>query len=427
MRIVVLALGSRGDVQPYAALGMALKQAGHRVRIVAGDDFGALIQGQGLEFVPGGISSHEILDSQAARLAMGSGRNTLQAIRQIMRIFAPAFERIMEQSWQACRQADAVVYSTLGLGAYHIAEALGIPCFWALSMPILSRTRAWPSLLIPLHLPLGGGYNLLTHLAIERFFQLLLGHTTNAWRTRRFHLPPIPMSRWPYAEMNGRPVPRLYHYSPIVVPKPSDWGADIHVTGYWFLDRPPGWQPPPRLAEFVAAGPPPVYVGFGSMSGHEPQATTRLIVTALRLTGQRAVLLASRDGLDRAMLPDSVCAVDDVPHDWLFPQMAAVVHHGGAGTTGAGLRAGVPNVIIPFAGDQPFWAARVHALGAGPAPISRKALTTEKLAAAIQAATEDNAIRQKVAEIGRQIQTEAGAARAGEIIAFGQFGESHLW
>lgn len=417
MRIVILALGSRGDTQPYVALGLALRQSGHYVRIIAADDFASLVQSHGLEFLPAGLSAHEMLDSQAARMAMASGRNTLQAIRQILNIFAPVFDRIMEQAWWALQTADAVVYSTLAFGVYHMAEKLGIPCFWALSMPVLNRTRAWPNLLMPIHLPLGGGYNWLTHRIIEQFFCLLVGQSTNYWRRERLGLAPLPWYHWPYGQMNGRPIPCLYHFSPSVVAKPPDWGDHIHITGYWFLDCLPAWQPPPELARFLSAGSPPIYIGFGSMSSYEPRATARLAAEALRLCGQRGVLLVGRNGLDGETLSAHVCAVDDVPHDWLFPQMAAVVHHGGAGTTGAGLRAGVPNVVVPFAGDQPFWAGRVHALGAGPASIPRKILTAERLAEAIRIATEESSIRQRAAELGRQIRAEEGAAWASELIS----------
>ena len=170
--------------------------------------------------------------------------------------------------------------------------------------------------------------------------------------------------------VRGQPI--LYGYSPAVIPPPADWGADIHVTGYWFLDPAEDWTPDAALTDFLAAGPPPVYVGFGSMSSRNPEATANLILDALARTGQRGIIHAGWGGLQRTDLPASVMMVDGVPFAWLFPRVAAVVHHGGAGTTSAGLRAGVPSVVVPFFGDQPFWAQRVADLGVGPAPIPRR-------------------------------------------------------
>ena len=159
-----------------------------------------------------------------------------------------------------------------------------------------------------------------------------------------------------------------------------------------------------------------VYVGFGSMTGNDPERLTTITLEALRLSGRRGVLLSGWAGLAEGDLPDSVLRLDAVPHDWLFPRMAVVVHHGGVGTTHVGLRAGVPNVVVPFFGDQPFWGDRVQALGAGPRPIPRDELTAERLAAAIETATSDGAMRARAAEVGQKIQAERGVEEAVAIV-----------
>jgi UDP:flavonoid glycosyltransferase YjiC (YdhE family) len=210
--------------------------------------------------------------------------------------------------------------------------------------------------------------------------------------------------------------PVLYGFSPLVIPPPPDWGGNVHVTGYWFLEPAVSWTPPADLTTFLDGGPPPIYVGFGSMSSRRPEETTRLVLSALAQTGQRAVLLSGWGGLTKADLPDSVLMIHSVPHDWLFRRVAAVVHHGGAGTTAAGLRAGAPSVIIPFFGDQPFWGQRVVALGVGPEPIPRQQLTAESLAAAIEEAVTNVAMRRRAADLGEQIRAEDGVARAVEAI-----------
>jgi sterol 3beta-glucosyltransferase len=200
-----------------------------------------------------------------------------------------------------------------------------------------------------------------------------------------------------------------------VVPPPPDWPAWLHVTGYWFLDAEPGWQPPAALVDFLQSGPPPVYIGFGSMAGRDPEQRAEIALKALERSGRRGILLEGWGGLQPGDLPDSVLAVDAVPHDWLFPQMAAVVHHGGAGTTAAGLRAGTPTVVVPFFGDQPFWGRRVAELGAGPAAIPQKQLTVERLAAAIRAATSDESMRTHAHQLSQRIRNEDGIAHAVEL------------
>jgi UDP:flavonoid glycosyltransferase YjiC (YdhE family) len=211
------------------------------------------------------------------------------------------------------------------------------------------------------------------------------------------------------------PTLRLYGYSPHLVPKPPDWGDNHHVTGFWFFGATPGWAPPPGLEDFLAAGPPPVYVGFGSMHNRDAAAVTALVHEALGRAGQRGVLYTGWGGLREVPRSDRVFAVGAVPHDWLFPRVAAAVHHGGAGTVAASLRAGVPSVLVPFMADQPFWARRVFALGAAPPPVPRKRLTAERLTAAIHAAVTDPAIRRNAADLGGKVRAEDGVDRAVEM------------
>jgi UDP:flavonoid glycosyltransferase YjiC (YdhE family) len=208
----------------------------------------------------------------------------------------------------------------------------------------------------------------------------------------------------------------LYGFSPSVIPAPADWSADDHVTGYWFLDPPADWTPPPDLLNFLQAGSPPVYIGFGSMGNRKPAEVTDLVLQALAKTGQRAILLSGWGGLQKTDLPASVFMIDSIPHAWLFARVAAVVHHGGAGTTGAGLRAGMPSIVIPFTTEQAFWGRRVQDLGVGPAPIPRSRLTVERLAQAIQDAVTNRDMRQQAAQLGSKIRAEHGISNAVKII-----------
>jgi sterol 3beta-glucosyltransferase len=383
--------------------------------LATANDFEALAWSWGLDFYPLGVNAQEMLDTEVAHRILDTGRNVIGAMWRIFQMLWPTLDQLMLATWRACQCADAVVFSTLGVGAYHVAEKLRIPCIWALPFPVFSRTRCWPSLVFP-NLPLGSVYNLVTHVLLELAGQAATGPLTNRWRRELLDLPPRSLLKWPYAELRGGPVPLLYSYSPAVLPKPPDWGDHVHVTGYWFLDHQPDWRPPGDLVDFLGAGPAPLYVGFGSMSSREPETTTRIVLDALRGSGLRAVIGTGWGGLSEVDLGDDVFAIQAVPHAWLFPRVAAVVHHGGAGTTAAGLRAGVPSVIVPHFGDQHFWARRVARLGVGPRPIARKGLTAGRLAAAISAAVVDQDMRARAAGLGERIRAEDGAARAVDVI-----------
>jgi UDP:flavonoid glycosyltransferase YjiC (YdhE family) len=196
------------------------------------------------------------------------------------------------------------------------------------------------------------------------------------------------------------------------MPPPSDWNAVTHVTGYWHLPPERDWQPPADLLDFLDGGAPPVYIGFGSMVSADPTAKARLIVDAVTQAGLRAVLATGWGALDAGELPDSIHVLQEAPHEWLFPRMAAVVHHGGAGTTAAGLTAGKPSIICPFIADQPFWGRRVEQLGVGPAPIPQGKLSAARLADALKVAVSDAGMRERAAALGDKLRAEDGVANA---------------
>ena len=419
MQITILALGSRGDVQPLLALAVGLQLTGqHEVSFVTSNDFERVVRNHRLDFFSLGVNARELLGTEAAWNVLESGRNVIQGMWQIVRMMRPTLEQLVERVWQASQEAEALIFSTLGVGAYHIAEKQRVPCFWALPFPFFNRTRSFPSLAFPF-LPLGGCYNLLTHIMTEQLAQQLIGRFINRWRQEQLGLPPISLLKWPYGQRNGQPVPMLHSYSPAVVPKPPDWGEHIHVTGYWFLDHSSDWHPPADLVSFLEAGPPPVYVGFGSMSSRDPEATTEIVLEALKRSGQRGLVATGWGGLKNVDLPDGVFKLKSVPHDWLFPRVAAVVHHGGAGTTAEGLRAGVPSVLVPHFGDQSFWARRVMRLGVGPKAIPRNRMTAEKLCAAIATAVTDENIRTRATALGERICTEDGVGQAVKVVERG--------
>ncbi len=402
MQITILAVGSRGDVQPYVALGLGLQAAGHKVQLATYRLFEEFVTSRGLDFAPIGSNPQEYI-------------NALSRNVDYWRIFRSNLERLMADCWNCCQETEAIVYSQVALPGYHIAEKLRVPCVAAYTNP-LTRTAAFPHPFYTLPFNLGGTYNWLTYVLHEQVRWQSMRKTINQWRQQTLNLPPVGFSGL-YHRQQKQQIPILHCLSPSVIPRPHDWPDRAHITGYWFLERSTDWQPPADLVDFLKSGWPPVYIGFGSMGEHNPEAMTEmtdLVLRALAETGQRGILLTNHS-ISNADLPDNVFKIASQPHDWLFPQMAAIVHHGGAGTTAAALRAGVPSVIIPFGIDQPFWGKRVADLGVGPKPILRKHLTAERLAATIRTVTSDKAMSDRARTLGEKIRTEDGVARAVEI------------
>lgn len=403
MKILILTMGSRGDVQPYIALGAGLRSAGHRVTLATLEAFAQMVQGYGLDFAPIRGEFLELLQTPEGKAALVGKGNPLALLRQVM----PMMRQILDDALAASADAELVIYHPKALGGYSIAEKLGIPGVLALPLPLYSPTAAFPSPILPVA-SLGPTLNRLSHRAMVGLTSASVRGLVNRWRREVLSLPPVRDE----LTLRGQPVLRLYGYSPAVVPTPADWDRFSVATGYWFLEQPQGWEPPESLRAFLRAGPPPVYVGFGSMPTQDSARTTNIILAALERSGQRGVLATGWGGLSATALPASVYLLQEAPHDWLFPQMAAVVHHGGAGTTAAGLRAGVPTVICPFFGDQPFWGRRVAALGAGPPPIPQNRLTIDALSSAIQAAVSNPTMRERAGGLAASIRAEDGVAQA---------------
>ena len=414
MHVTITALGSRGDVQPCVALGVGLRQAGYQVRIATYGVFADLVSHHGLEFAPVAGDPRQAMEEQSGQKWLESGKNALKFIRGIRDLSTyESLRKTMDDIVEACRGTDAILYTVLGAAGYHVAEMMNVPNLYLILQP-LTRSRESPSFLAPA-LPLGGIYNRLTYVLTEQLFWQMVRAPINQWRRESLHLNPMPF-RGPFDLLYQQHTPFIYGFSQFVVPRARDWPDWHHITGYWFLDDADDWSPPASLIGFLSDGPKPVYIGFGSMSGRTAQQLADLAISAVQLAGQRAILLGGWAQAHERDLPDSIYAIESAPHAWLFPQMAAVVHHGGAGTTAAGLRAGVPSGITPFFGDQPYWGQRVHALGVGPKPIMRKALTAQRLAAAITQAVTDEEMRRRVTQLGEQIRIEDGISTAVKVI-----------
>jgi UDP:flavonoid glycosyltransferase YjiC (YdhE family) len=383
VRVAVLAMGSRGDVEPFLALAAGLRRRGHTVVVATHAEFAALVTGAGVEFAELGGNPREALSSPQGQRMLAT-RNPLLLSARIGALVGPALDAALPAAQAACTGADVVVYATLAQFGLTVADQLGVPAVAAHLQPA-TPTTAMPAASLPSLRPPPAALNKASWLLSEALTWRAFRPTLNRQRAR-VGLPGLPRrlpSRWP----RGRRPPVLYGFSPSVVPVPPDWPDDVHVTGYWFRDPDPAWSPPPALTAFLAAGPAPVYLGFGSMPDADPAGLVGALVGGARRAEHRMVLHSGWSKLREAgragLVGDDVLVVDDVPHAWLFPRMAAVVHHGGAGTTAAALRAGVPAVVIPLFADQFFWGCRVAALAAGAPPIPRERLTDARLAEAL--------------------------------------------
>lgn len=407
--VTLLTYGTRGDVEPFVALAVRLRRAGARVRLVAPETFRGLIDPYHLEFsgLPG--------DPQALARGMvdRAGSNVLRMVgvmaRHIQQIAVDAMHVIDE----ACQEADCIVHSFLMTASGHMAAAArGVPEVSAQLFPVFSPTGAFAGPTFP-SLPLGPGYRRGTH----RLNAMIYWHGSRllyGWvRRQRRGLPALPA--YPFSRRAPSPVPILYGFSSAVIPRPSDWGAGSLITGYWFLGPPPGWTPPADVLRFLENGDPPVYVGFGSMIGRNWEALLRQTVAALDEVGLRGLTATGSPLAVGVDLPASILPVGDIPHTWLFPRVAAVVHHGGAGTTAAALRAGKPSLILPLTADQSFWAKRVQCLGAGPPPLRRRKLQHD-LSTGLRLVRADRSMAQRAGQIGSEISREDGTGKAVEEI-----------
>lgn len=405
MRVLVVAVGSRGDVAPFTGLGTALRAAGHNVAIAGYEMFAGLVTGCGLEFraLPG---DPRILE--AARWQRG-GTGPLGAAR-LVRLIGAHMREVHAGILGAARQGtDVLLLAGLSsIGGYHIAEGLGLPSIGLALAPVYP-TRDFPPSIVAAR-SLGRWGNLAAGKAL-----VVMGAPALAAPVRELRaelgLPRLGTREAVFGRQDAARWPVFHGFSPSVVPRPADWRDGLEVTGYWWPARPAGWSPPADLADFLNAGPPPVFISLGSMTPGDAAHVSDLAATAGRQAGVRLVIQAGRAGLAQAGQPagDSI-VIGEVPHDWLFPKMATVIHHAGAGTAAAGLRAGVPAVSVPMIGDQPFWAARIAALGTGPRPIPYKRLSARALTAAIRDAITRPSYRVQAQAMARQLAGEDSAA-----------------
>ena len=420
MKIAILSGGTRGDVQPYVALGEFLAGRGHEVVLATHEPFRAMAEARGLEFVGLPGDPRQQIQTQEGRELVSSQRASLRFVRQLSELVEPWLEQLLEDVTPLCEKSDVVVYSPLAFLAWHVSQATGTPTVLAALQPY-APTREFPTVVLG-DRNSGRSLNLASHYLADGLAWLSVGRTVNRLRTERLGLPPLGW-RGSGPELRRQREPHLFGYSRHLVPKPADWGPHHHVTGYWFLDD-LGEGLESGLEAFLDAGESPVYIGFGSMATADATTTAELVIEATRRAGVRVVMSTGWGGMAEGDSDERVFFVGETPHDVLFPRMQAVVHHGGAGTTGAVLRAGVPQVVVPFLADQAFWGSRVAAAGVGPTPIPSRMLTAGALEAALREVTGNSGHRQAAAALGVLVRKEDGLEEAATVLE--DFGDRGL-
>jgi len=441
MNVVIHVVGSRGDVQPFIALGKVLKDTyGHRVRLATHPNFKDFVTEHGLEFFSIGGDPALLMAFMVKNPGLMPGFDSLRSgdIGNRRR----EVSAYLKGCWRSCFEAgdglgpeasdktiedwttqptaddtgvkpfvaDCIIANPPSFAHVHCSEKLGIPLHIMFTMPY-SPTQAFPHPLANIQSSNADPHltNYMSYAMIDMLTWQGLGDVINGFRQRSLGLEPISLV-WAPGMLQRLKVPHTYCWSPALIPKPKDWAQHISISGFFFLNLASNYTPEPDLQAFLNAGPPPVYIGFGSIVLDDPNGMTKLIFEAVQKTGQRALVSKGWGGVgaDELGIPDGVFMLGNVPHDWLFKHVSCVVHHGGAGTTAAGITAGRPTLVVPFFGDQPFWGSMVARAGAGPDPIPHKQLTAEKLADAITYCLKPES-QERAQELADKISHERGS------------------
>lgn len=408
--ITILCAGSRGDFQPYIALAQQLKKLGKDVRITGSKRFDGFVRSYGIDFFPIEADIETLHVDPKLLTAAASADNPIKMFM--------AFRKMKEYGiymvndfYAACEGSELIIYHPGCTIGYFAAEQLGIPSVLASPFP-MHKTEAYLSVVMYGKAPSNLLTKKISHAMLQGMLWMASKDSVKSFWKRRFGTVPEDFG-CPFERHTDPKHPAIVSCSNHVFERPADWNEHIHQNGYWFVEEPDTYIPPDDLAAFLDAGEKPVYIGFGSMTSfgkHEQLA--EIAAEAILLSGKRGILC----GMGKPdSLPKSILAIDSIPHAWLFERVAAVCHHGGAGTTAAGFKAGVPSVIIPFSNDQFAWAHRAYDLGVGAKPVSKKGLSPEILADAISFALTDKVIA-NAQNLRKKIASENGAMECAKIV-----------
>ncbi len=408
VKITMLTIGSTGDVRPFILLGKELLSRGHTVTIAAFSAFRPMVEREGLGFFPLSGDAEKFINSL---MQPGSGGITFMSrLKKGLNTVAP---QLIQDMYESCLHAEAMICNFFGSVYYSIAEKLGIPCI-QIQYCIMDPNSEHPLSVIK-YQNLASWINRSSFKLGYLVIGVVESRYLSAWRKENHVLLRKPHTAPDY-RIGSHQIPVIYALSPAVVHRPAEWGSHIHMSGFWFDPCPPAWSAPEDLQRFLNESDPPVYIGFGSMNSGDMNRLTAIVLRSVHAAGIRAVVSAGSGSLIYSSNSKVFFTHDYVPHDWLFPRVRAVVHHGGAGTTAAGLLYGRPTLVIPFSGDQPFWGHRVYELGCGPKPLSREKLTVHRFTKALLDLCSQEHYRIKAEEISSRLRVENGTKNAADLI-----------
>ena len=418
MRITILTVGSRGDVEPCVALGLGLQEAGCDVKIASHDTFKSLIEGRGFTFAPLSVDPRAMVESLAR-----SGSSAAGIMRGFKQVVEPALFEAANEAAGAAEDADGLLISSAAFLGYDVADARNLPAAGIAMSPLIAPTSYFPNALMPANIGLRSGglrtlgalYNRTTHLAASQLLWQPFRKTINRIRSEVFSLEPHPFLG-PLFDPGSDDRLQLYAWSKELLPEPPDWGAHRRVTGYWFLNGEESWEPPDELVKFFKNGPPPVCMGFGSSYIEDAAQIADVFAETLGSMGQRGILLGGWGNLRGKNPHHNVMEIEEVPYDWLLPQTRGFIHHGSAGATHAALRAKIPAVAVPSYGDQLLWGHLLSKAGAAPAPIHRRKLSAERLARAVSRIIIDPGLGESARELGEKVVRENGVKNAVDLV-----------
>lgn len=399
MKITILTYGSRGDVQPFIPLSLGLMARGHSVKLAAPARFRSLVEEEGIEFIS--LAGDPV---ELSRDLNDAGTNFVKTVRSLMQHAVEIGADIMQQVEDASKDTELIVHTFMHvIGAHTLAREMQIPDIHVQLFPMFTPTGDYPNITLPD-----------TKLRFLNRWSHEISNRITFWTSKAGYEQVRHQAEFPKRKLYSPfdkdslrpPTPILCAWSPSVLPPSYDWSSNVHVTGYLFGNPDMDYVPPPELQKFLDEKEAPICISFGSMVNRQSDSIDRIIREAVRKTDRRAIVLSGWTAI-RSASSDRLLYLDAVPHQWLLPRCNMLIHHGGAGTTSAGLRAGIPSIVIPFAADQPFWGRRVHSIGAGPRPIPVKKLSVQNLCDAILEA-ETAAMRRSAQRIAQELSKENG-------------------
>ncbi|WP_134703400.1 glycosyltransferase [Ammoniphilus sp. YIM 78166] len=412
MNIKILTVGTRGDVQPFVALGRELRRRGHEVTICTGENFKAIVEGYGVSFSPVRVDYLKLTQSEEGQKMMNG--NPLAVLKNMKTLVYPLMEQMLEDLWEAAQDAEVLIYHPKAFGGYDITEKLQIPVFAAHPIPVIAPTGLFTNPALPVSASIGWINQL--SFRMNRLFMAAFFSIINRWRQDTLGLTTKRTLLSDDLKIKGKQIPVLYGCSPRVIPYDPTWKDQVSMSGFWFLEEEEGWKPSAEVLQFLEEGPPPLAISFSSMPLKDPNRVREMLVEALEKTNQRGVLMTGWSGMESSPLSPRIFTINALPHTWLFPRTCGVIHHGGAGTTAAVLKSGKPMIICPFSADQPFWAKRMKELGIATSPLKEKEMSVESFVHRIQELTSNPLLSRKAAMLANDLNRETALEDTAQFI-----------